>query len=82
MANESKPKDQEEYKPYQPEEPVDEATRGKERQEIRDASRRSAQEMAAEELGNEQPISREQAEKEMQEAARHVQEEKKQSSSS
>ena len=80
MADEPKRKDQE-YQPYQSEEPVDKATRRKEQQEIRDASRHAAQEMASEELGNEKPISREQAEKEMHEAARHVQKEKGQSSS-
>lgn len=69
------------YKPYQPEEPVDEATLRKERQEIREASQRAARKMASEELGDEQPISREQAEKEMREAARNVQAEKEGKSS-
>jgi hypothetical protein len=84
MAKESEQQKQSEasrqgenYQPYKPEEPVDEATRKKEQQEIREASHHAAQEMASEELGDEKPISREQAEKEMKDAARKVQTEKK-----
>ncbi len=76
MSSEKK-QEKEQYKPYEPEEPVDEKTRRKEQQEIRDAAKHAAQETAAEELGDEEPISREQAEKEMRDAARKVQQEKK-----
>ena len=72
----SQEKEKEQYQPYKPEEPVDAATRQKQQQEIRDASKRAAQQMAAEDLGDDKPISREQAEQEMREAARKVQPEK------
>lgn len=72
MSNE-----QDKLKPYKPEEPVDKATVKKDQEEIREASKRAAQQEAAEELGDEPAISREQAEKEIREAARRVQQEKK-----
>jgi hypothetical protein len=69
--------DKDELKPYKPEEPVDKATVKKDQEEIREASKKAAQQQAAEELGDEPAISREQAEKEIREAARKVQQEKK-----
>ncbi|MBA2678609.1 MAG: hypothetical protein H0U76_09500 [Ktedonobacteraceae bacterium] len=69
--------DEDKVKPYTPEEPVDKATIKKDQEEIREASKHAAQQQAAEELGDEPPISREQAEKEIREAARKVQQEKK-----
>jgi hypothetical protein len=69
--------EQDKVKPYKPEEPVDKATVKKDQEEIRDAAKKAAQRQASEELGDEPPISREQAEKEIREAARKVQQEKK-----
>ena len=67
----------EQFKPYKPEEPVDEATRQKEREQIREAGKHAAQEMAAEELGpNDKPMSHEQAEKQLKDAVRKVKEDK------
>ncbi|EFH81592.1 hypothetical protein [Ktedonobacter racemifer] len=58
--------DKEQIKPYKPEEPVDETTR-----------KRAAQKKASEELEDEEPISREQAEKEMREAIQRVKRDQK-----
>lgn len=69
--------EQDKLKPYKPEEPVDKETVKKDQEEIREASKKAAQQQAAEELGDEPAISREQAEKEIREAARKVQQEKK-----
>ncbi|GHO70682.1 hypothetical protein KSC_095740 [Ktedonobacter sp. SOSP1-52] len=69
--------DKEQIKPYKPEEPVDEATRKQEQQEIRNASKGAAQQMASEELEDEEPISREQAEKEMREAIQRLKRQQK-----
>ncbi len=69
--------DEDKVKPYKPEEPVDKETVKKDQEEIREASKKAAQQQAAEELGDEPAISREQAEKEIREAARKVQQEKK-----
>ncbi len=68
---------EDELKPYKPEEPVDKETVKKDQEEIREAAKKAAQQTASEELGDEPPISREQAEKEIREAARKVQQEKK-----
>ncbi|MBV9256526.1 MAG: hypothetical protein JO215_00755 [Ktedonobacteraceae bacterium] len=70
--------DKDQAKPYKPEHPADAKTVKKDQQEIREAAKHAAQEAAAEELGNDdKPISREQAEKELHEAARKVQQEHK-----
>ncbi len=69
-------KDQDKVQPYKPEEPVDKATVKKDQQEIREAAKHAAQQAAADELGDDTPISREEAEKEIREAARKVQQEK------
>ncbi len=67
---------EDQVKPYKPEDPVDPATRQKEQQEIRNAAKHAAQEMAAEDLGkDDKPISHEQAEKELHEAVQRVQQE-------
>ena len=72
MAN-----DKEKPQTYKPEHPADAKTIKKDQNEIRDAAKHAAQEVAAEELGNEEPISREQAEKELHEAVHKVQQEQK-----
>ncbi len=70
-------KEKEQAKPYKPEHPADAKTVQKDQKEIRDAAKHAAQEAAAEELGDEEPISREQAEKELHAAVRKVQQEQK-----
>jgi hypothetical protein len=72
MAN-----DKEKAQPYKPEHPADTKTIKKDQQEIRDAAKHAAQEMAGEELGDEKPISREEAEKELHDAVHKVQQEQK-----
>ena len=70
MSHEKEPQ------PYTPEEPVSPATIKKDQQEIRRASRNAAREMAAEELGeNDPPLSKQQAEKELLESAKKIQKE-------
>ena len=70
-------KEKEQGKPYKPEHPADAKTIRKDQKEMREAAKHAAQEAAAEELGDEEPISREQAEKELHEAVRKVQQEHK-----
>ncbi|GCE09966.1 hypothetical protein KDAU_72950 [Dictyobacter aurantiacus] len=67
----------EQYKPYTPEEPVSPIERKHEQQEIREAARHAAQEMAAEDLGKDDvKMSKQQAEHEMMDAVKKVKNEK------
>ena len=75
----SNDKGQEKMKPYKPEHPADKETIQHEQQEIREAAKHAAQEIAGEELGDQDPGTRKQAEKEIHQAAERVQKEKKQS---
>ena len=69
--------DEEQLKPYKPEH-TDPKVIEQDKKEIRDAAKHAAQEAAAEELGpNDKPLSREEAEKQLHEAARKVKEEEK-----
>lgn len=71
-------KHEEEYKPYKPEHPADSKTLKKEREEIREAAKHAVDEGAtSKETDDEEPVSREQAEKELHDAVRKVQQEKK-----
>lgn len=70
-------KEKEKPQPYKPEHPADAKTIKKDQQEMVDAAKHAAQEAASKELGDEEPISREQAEKELHDAVRKVQQEQK-----
>ena len=80
MSNE-KEQEKKQYETYKPEHPADKKTIQKDQQEIRDAAKHAAQQIAGEELKEEgvEPVSRKEAEKELREAVKKVQEEKKHS---